>query len=34
MKKLFSVGVEVTATVPNSDTYKDLLMYIFAFSYA
>jgi hypothetical protein len=26
LKKLLPVGVEVTSTLPNSDTQKDLLM--------
>jgi hypothetical protein len=26
LKKLLSVGIEVTSTLPNSDTQKDLLM--------
>ncbi len=34
LKKLFLTGVEVTATLPNSDTYKDLLMKKLSFRYA
>ncbi len=34
LKKLLSEGVEVTSTLPNSDTQKDLLMQMLSFSYA
>jgi hypothetical protein len=32
-KKLFSAGIEVTATLPNFDRQKDLLMWMLLFSY-
>ncbi len=34
LDKPFSAGVEVTATMTNSDTYKDLIIYLLSFSHA
>jgi hypothetical protein len=34
LKKLLSAGVEVTSTLPNSDTLQDLQMEMLSFSYS